>query len=232
MWNRVDQRPRVRMLRRSEDVGGRAELDDPSEVHHGDPVGEVLDHGQVVRDEDDRQPELALQRCDQVQDLRLHQNVERRHRLVSHDQIGLRRQRRRDRSALSLTAGELVRTRGPVTGREADRLEELRHARFPLDRRAEAECIERLTDRAGNAPARVERAVRILVDRLRAPAERVQALSVEPRQVGAVEDDPAARRCDQVEEQAAEGALAGARLADDAEDLAGAHVEGDLVDRA
>jgi hypothetical protein len=50
----------------------------------------------------------------------------------------------------------------------------------------------------------------------------VHAFAVEPRQVGAVEDDPPARRRDQVEEQTSERALAGARLADDAEDLAGA----------
>ena len=35
-----------------EDVGAPcADLDDPAEVHHGDPVGDVADDGEVVRDE-------------------------------------------------------------------------------------------------------------------------------------------------------------------------------------
>ncbi len=54
------------------------DLGDLAQVHHGDPVGDVLDHRQVVRDEQVRQVELALQIRQQVQDLRLHRHVERR----------------------------------------------------------------------------------------------------------------------------------------------------------
>ena len=57
--HRREQRLRVRMGRALVDVVARADLDDLAEVHHGDPVGHVADDGQVVRDEDVRQAEVA-----------------------------------------------------------------------------------------------------------------------------------------------------------------------------
>ena len=46
---------------RSEDRLLVADLDDPAEVHHGDPRRDVPDHGEVVGDEDVGQAEAALQ---------------------------------------------------------------------------------------------------------------------------------------------------------------------------
>ncbi len=54
-----------------------ADLDDLAEVHHRDPVGDVPDHRQVVRDEDVRQPESRLQLLKQIDDLGLNRDVER-----------------------------------------------------------------------------------------------------------------------------------------------------------
>ena len=59
------------------------ELDDAAEIHHGDAVADMLDHGEVVRDEQVGQAELALQVDQQVDDLRLDRDVERRDRLVA-----------------------------------------------------------------------------------------------------------------------------------------------------
>ena len=41
---------------------GRRDLDDRAEVHHRDPVGDVPDDREIVRDEQVRQVELLLQR--------------------------------------------------------------------------------------------------------------------------------------------------------------------------
>jgi len=41
-------------------------------VHHGHAVDQVLDHAEVVADEEVGEPELGLQVHQQVQDLRLH----------------------------------------------------------------------------------------------------------------------------------------------------------------
>ena len=79
------------------------------EVHHRDPVGDVADHRQVVGDEDVGDAELLLQIVEQVEHLRLHREVERGHRLVADDDVGVQRQRAGDADALALTAGELLR---------------------------------------------------------------------------------------------------------------------------
>ena len=62
------QRLRVRMHGRLVDRS-RAELDDLAEVHHRDPVRDVPDDGEVVRDEQVRRVELVLQLLEQVDDL-------------------------------------------------------------------------------------------------------------------------------------------------------------------
>ena len=56
---------------------GVGELDDLAEVHHRDAIAHVAHDREVVRDEDQRQIELALQRPQQVEDLRLDRDVER-----------------------------------------------------------------------------------------------------------------------------------------------------------
>jgi hypothetical protein len=85
------------------------DLDDPAQIHDRDAVRDVLYHAQVVRDEQERHPEVALQVREQVEDLRLHRHVERRHRLVADDDVGLQGQGARNADALPLPARELVR---------------------------------------------------------------------------------------------------------------------------
>ena len=46
-------------------------LDDLAEIHHPNPIAEVLHHGQVVGDEQVGQVELRPQVRQQIQDLRL-----------------------------------------------------------------------------------------------------------------------------------------------------------------
>ena len=66
------------------------------------------------------EPELVLQVCKQVDDLRLDRDVERADRLVAHDELGLHRERARDADALPLPARELVRVAVIAVGAEAD----------------------------------------------------------------------------------------------------------------
>ena len=60
-------------------------------------------------DEQVGQAELLLQVFEQVDDLGLDRDVERRDRLVGDDEIGVGRERAGDADALPLAAGELVR---------------------------------------------------------------------------------------------------------------------------
>ena len=82
-----EERARVRMPRRRVQVARAGQLDELPEVHHGDAVGDVADDAQVVRDEDVRQPELRLEVLEQVEDLRLHRDVQGRDGLVGDDQL-------------------------------------------------------------------------------------------------------------------------------------------------
>ena len=61
----------VRVLRVGEAGVAICYFHDPAEVHDSNAVADVLDHAHVVRDEDVGQPELCLERLQQVQDLRL-----------------------------------------------------------------------------------------------------------------------------------------------------------------
>ena len=70
---------------------------------------DVLDHGQIVRDEQIGEAEVLLQVDQQVDHLRLHRHVERGHRLVADDQLRLQGERACDDEALALAARELVR---------------------------------------------------------------------------------------------------------------------------
>ena len=101
------------MLRVGEHLGGRPDLDDLAEVHHADAVAHVLDRVDVVRDEQVRQVELVLQVVEQLQDLRAHRQVERRGRLVQHDELRACHDRAGDADALLLAAGQL---RGQLFG--------------------------------------------------------------------------------------------------------------------
>ena len=61
------------------------------------------------RDEEVGEVQLPPQLHEQVQDLRLDGDVERRHRLVADQEVRLHRERAGDADALPLAAGELVR---------------------------------------------------------------------------------------------------------------------------
>ena len=123
--DRREQRLRVRVQRPREQVGRVGELDDLAEVHHGDAVGDVADDGEVVRDEEVGQPEVALQLDEQVQDLGLDRDVERRDGSSATISFGCSDERARDADALALAAGELVRVAVERARAEPDALERL-----------------------------------------------------------------------------------------------------------
>ena len=151
-------------------------------------------------------------------------------RLVAHDQVGLEHERARDADALALPAGELVRVAPRVVRRQADQLHDPRHAVPPFLRGRQPVDAESLGDAGADRGPRVERRERILEDDLHPAPERLEPPAAELRDVGPVEDDAAAGRLDQAQQHAADGGLAAAGLADEAERLAPADGEADVVD--
>ena len=123
---RVHEPDRVRVSRVVEDLVDARELDHAAGVHDDDPVGELGDQAEVVRDEDGRGVRLLLRRPEHLHDLRLDRDVERRRRLVGDEDSRLVRDRHRDHRALAHPARELVRVLVDSTlgERHADELEQ------------------------------------------------------------------------------------------------------------
>ena len=120
-----EQGVRVRVERGRVDHLARRGLDDVAEVHDRDAVRDLPDDREVVGDEEVGDPELALEVPQEVEDLGLDRDVERRDRLVADDQLRLERDRPGDPDPLALAAGELVRVAVVVLRVQADPLHQL-----------------------------------------------------------------------------------------------------------
>ena len=142
------QRLRVRVARVADHLLRRPRLDDPPEVHDGDPVAQRPRQAEVVRDEDQAEVVLPPQPHQHVQHLRAHRHVERRHGLVADQRLGPEHHRRGDHDPLALAAGQLVRVAVPVArGRcQPGALERRDGARHALRAARHAVDRERLRD--------------------------------------------------------------------------------------
>ena len=202
-------------------------LHDVAQVHDRDTAGDVFDDGEVVRDEQVRKAQLALQVFKHVDDLRLDGHVQRGNRLVADDELGVRGERAGDADALALTAGELVRVAGRLFAGDADRGQQLANALVALLLAlAQLVHVNRLGDDIADRHARVQRGVRILEDHLRPAAVLLHGFL---RDRLAVENDLAGGGLVQVQQRAANGRLAAAGLADKAQRLALLDGEGHVV---
>ena len=92
-----------------------------------------------MADEDVGEVELVLQVGEEVEDLRLHREVEGGDRLVEHQQGRVEHQRAGDGDALALAAREHVRVAVEVLAAEADLAQHL-HARGRGARRPACRC--------------------------------------------------------------------------------------------
>ena len=220
------------MVRAAEDRLRVADLHDPPEVENGDPVGEVADDAEVVRDQQVARPSLGLELGEQVEDRGLDRDVERARRLVGDDDPRVAGERPGDRQPLLEAAGQLARLEVEVALGEAQVRGQL------VDPLVDGLALEpgELADRArqdvAGGPAAIERRVGVLEDHLegalvlRRPAARLG------RQGVLIELDRAARvRPLDAQDRPGQGRLARARLADEPEGLAVAQLQGDADQR-
>ena len=154
----AQQRPGIRVPRPLVDRHHVTHLGVPARVHHRDPVTGLRDHGQVVRDEDHREPQLRSQVAQQLQDLGLDHHVQRGHRLIGDHQLRPAGQRHRDHRPLAHAAGELVRVAAAAGGRDAHEVQQLRHPPVHLGPRHGGLVAEDgLRDLCGDRGDRVQR---------------------------------------------------------------------------
>jgi hypothetical protein len=183
-----------------------------------------------VGDEDHGQAQPSLEITQQVDDLRLYRDIERRNWLIGDDQLWLYGKSPRDADPLPLTTGKLVRKPRKMIGTESDYLQQLHNA---LATRATTPCHpmdnQRLCYDLFDRHARIERPERVLKDRLRPPAESPQLAFRRAGDIVPIEENAAGRWVVETQYQIRNRALARAGLADKAEDFAGLHDEGDTV---
>ena len=103
------------------------QLDDLPQIHDGDAVADMGDRRQIVADEQVTDTERLLQALELVHDLRPDRHVERRNRLVEHDQPSIGRERPRYGHTLALPAAEFVREKPRRLGLEPDQFQYLSH---------------------------------------------------------------------------------------------------------
>ena len=143
-----------------------------TQIHHAHAVGNVPNDAHVVRHKQVRQPALALQLLQQVDNLRLNRHIQRRHRLVAHDNLRIKNQRARQADALPLTTGELVRITIEMLRPQADLRHDVQRPRHPLVLVADMVNRQHFHQHVANALPRVQRRVRVLEHNLHIPAER------------------------------------------------------------
>ena len=194
----------------------------------------------VVRDEQDRRAVVALQPLHQLEDLRLDRHVERGRRLVGDQQRRVARERHRDHHALPHAARELVRVvvdRGaPGSGCRPRRA--ARPSRARACRRVSCSCARSCSaicqPTVYTGVSAVIGSWKIIA--ISPPRTARISLAGELHQVAAAVEhlplDDRVRIADQPHHGHHRDGLAGARLADDADDLAERDREREPVDGA
>ena len=71
-WHRVEQGASIGVARMPKHVTHRAGFHDLSSVHDANAIGYLRNNAQIMGDEEHGHTEIATQRADQIEDLRLH----------------------------------------------------------------------------------------------------------------------------------------------------------------
>ena len=209
-------------LRRFEHSGGAPHLLDPALVHHRDPVAHRQRLLAVVGDEDEADPELALEALELHLHLAAEVGIERRQRLVEQQHLGLQHQGAGEGHPLPLAAAELVRPAFLQAGQPHHRqrladLPRLLSSRQTLIGQAEADVL--LDGQVGEEGV-------LLEDHVDRPL-----VGGHPRHVLPLDADrPGARRLEAGDHPQQRGLAAAARP-QQREQLAAADGQGDAVDR-
>ena len=221
--HRGQQRARIGMRGSRNSASTRRMLHDAAEIHHRDLGRDVLDHREIVADEQIGQAELAPQFGEQIEDLRLHRHIQRAGRLVAHNDARAQHQGAGDRHALALAAGKLRWE--TASAMSADRPT---RASISITRSRRCAAVM-LPCAASGRPTisrtrwrGIERGKRVLEHRLDQPRAFAP---VHGGEAASVDQNLACARRQQAEDQPRQRGLAAAGFADDAKHVAGAQAE-------
>src|SRR5436190_8561623 len=181
---------RIGVLRGGEQLVCLALFADLAVAHDERTVRDRAHDREVVADPDHRRAGLLGQLSDQLEDRRLHGDVERRGDLVAEQERRPRGEGTRQRDALALPARELRRVAVEEPGRQLHGFEELLHRlALPLRGDVVTEEPDRASDDVEDRAPWVQRRVRVLEDELDLPPDRARPLDGHRGQLDAVQPD-------------------------------------------
>ena len=181
-------------------------------VHHEHAVADRIAEIQVVGDEQVAQIQFVSQVEQQLQDLPLDGHVQRRDRLVRHDEAGSLDEGCRDGHPLLLTAGQLVRLVGDQLVIQSDSRHHIQHPALAFGCVVFSEDAQRLFQDPAHCLGRVQAAVGVLEHHL-GPLRIMLDLSRDLRVVQHAQD------------RLGQGGFAAAGFPDQTDDLAVVDVE-------
>ena len=205
------------MLRMQQYVSDRPVFNDETLVEHGHLIADRADNIHLVRDENDRQAEAAVDVAQQAEDGLRRLRIERRRRFVAEQQLRMIGERPRDTDALLLSAGELRGVFVAMLG-QFDEFEQLADPRVHFGVGVFASQLEREANVVANRLGADQ--VEVLENHPRLAAVGLKLGFRQLRDIAAVNQNATAVRSFQEIQRANQRALAGTRGADDAEDLA------------
>ena len=154
------------------EIARRQLLDDPAALHHGDPIGDLRYHREIVTDENHRLPPIVRKSLQEAQNLRLRAGIERGGRLVGDEQRWPEHRGCRDRDPLPLASGQFIRIAVERTGgvRKTDPVERLARRLGCLTGRHPMMQSDGFRNLIADAPQRIERGHGLLKDHADLPA--------------------------------------------------------------
>ena len=210
----------------------RGPFHNSSQIHDTQTVADVLDHAQIVCDEQIGEMKFILQIHKNVQDLSLNGHIQSRYRLIRYDKFRLDRQRPGYADALTLTTGKLMRIPVGLLRAESNTLQQMDRLLLRL-RLAAAQLVEqhRICEDLHDLLPGIQGGIGILKDHLHLPTDGAHLLRLEPGDIASVEYDLAGLWLDQLDDGAGRGRLSASGLSHQAEHLALLHIKADIVDR-
>ena len=223
---------RIGMLRRfKQGFGGRG-FDHSAQIHDHDTVGQMLNHSQVMADEQVGQMQLFAQLVKQVDDLSLDGHIQCRHALITDQEIGFNRQGPGDADALALPARKLVRVAASVGRIQGHLLQQGRDMLALVGARNQAVVDGRLAHNVFDLHARIERGHGVLEDHLQLqPLASGLGVALVGQCLPFIANFAFAGR-DHPSDHAAQCGFAATRLAHQSDHFATCNAEGHTVDRS
>ena len=234
------QGARVGMARRVKESASIGGFDDTTGIHNLDAVAETGDDPEIMRDEHNRHAQFPLHFFDQLENLRLHRDIEGGGRFVGDENLGFGDERHGDHYALSHAAGEFVRVIMNTLGRIVD-ADGIKHRKGAAEGIATGNLFvneKRLDELFADPQVRIERGHRILEnhgDALASDRSGFRRRAVE--EVYAVKHRRTAYNVtrglrNEAHDGVTSNGLTGAGFADDTERLASFDAEADAIDGA